>query len=150
MTKKDKLEQFDRVYAERETLGLALYDIVNGLFAEKYIYSAEWIRQNITGDYDGPSYTIEMSWRGNPIFMVTITEPRTLKRSTPRKSVHVFRETDIEAMRSAAQDGAFFERIVLLGRNELINLHNAKQAAEIPSSYDYDSDGEPRRHGNNP
>ena len=99
-----------------------------------------------------------MSWRSNPLFLVT-------EEVGSRKSVHVITEMEIEAdYRQAAVDGGLFARIVTMARNELVHeqmtrerfarmtrSEQERQAAEdAPPSYDYDDDGESLRNGSRP
>jgi hypothetical protein len=91
-TKKEKIERFDAVEAERSNLSLAIYDLVNDKFSKPVIVKEK--------NYGTPAYvaggvlSLRVSMRAMPIFL---SEFRDLHNNpNSRVSPRVWTESELE------------------------------------------------------
>jgi hypothetical protein len=90
MTKKEKIEQFDAVKADRDTMLLVLYDVVNGKFGTPAVLDCR--------EYDkrlrvGTTLKMSASWRAMPLFLIFWHNPGE-KNKTP----FFMTETELEEL----------------------------------------------------
>ena len=124
MTKREKIERFDAVDAERDRYMLALHDLVNNKFEFPVIeYKSDKIGR----------YKIRMSWRAMPLFLVVY------ERAGQSDQAYVLTEEQI--LRAADDGGSADPYIAMLvrARQRCIARHDdkdriARQIAESKSN----------------
>ena len=123
MTKKAKLEAFDALYAERDKLALALYDVRMGKFGSKVRINPEDVMH---GDYlkhekaVNGHWTICVSQRAMPLYMVEYWQGRN-----PINGPCILTEIEIDDARTSQAD---YWRVV---RHGLWLLRNAETTRNV-------------------
>lgn len=94
MTKKDKLEQFDAIIAERDKLRLAVYDLACKRSKFRFADEVTVLASQLDTRYSKDSYrmTIAISRRMMPVYMVKWDE----------SNVEFFHDRDIDQMEGIA------------------------------------------------
>lgn len=114
LTQRQKIDQYDALARERDTLALAVHDLVNHRFGLSVTRLMKDYDSSDTGAHG--RYTVAMSWRGMPIFLIRyLTGGQDV-------SVRVMTESEIQDMYREHPTSAY-ARAIESARQELTRKH---------------------------
>ncbi len=111
-TNKERIANHDAIKAERDTLSLALYDLVNGRFS-----APVKVKEHDYDTFGYGVYSVRVSMRGMPLFLV---------HTSDGNSVSVFTENQIDDMRD---NYTTYWKCVKAAVSELKRKHYPRPAA---------------------
>jgi hypothetical protein len=121
LTQKQKIDGYDRLADQNSKLDLAVYDMVNSKFGIAKTYTPKRIREELEYEYSGSAYTVSMSWRGNPLFLVRYLSGNSI-------SPEIWTETEIQD-NYRAHPTSIYWHIIMHARNELVSEQMQKERA---------------------